>query len=268
MMRTLRRWLPLAAVAAAAIAAGVLLATRPWSGEEAVQETAATPAEYGLCNVSVSNIPPGVEVSAFVSPIAGPEGSPGEPGKSGELIFLRIIVPLPPGQRVTPYPEMGKDKPVQSNAVINAQTGEIFGEGYLTPSDEAKIKAVLATLRVGPWEPAGPAWPRTDTLPRSDIVELDRPWELPPDYREPTLKYRMPERGSGMMVERTTASPGMREPLLLRAYTCESIVEVFGATGKIVRKEVTPEEEAVFQRFLDEVVPPTGARATGERGPS
>ncbi len=253
MKRALRFGLPMIAAVGVLIALGVLLAIRPWSDEEAVQERAAQPAEFGLCNVSVGNIPPGVEVSAFVSPIAGPEGSPEEPGKSGELIFLRIAIPLPEGAK---RPTWVPGEIISSNVLIHAYTGEVYNEAYKTPADEAMIKPVLASLQVGPWKPGGPAWPRTDTPPSSDIVELNRPWELPPDDREPILRYRMPERGSGMITGRRLATARSGEPLLLRAYTCDSIVEVYGPTGEIVREEVTPEEEAMFQRFLDEVVPP------------
>ncbi len=155
MKLTLRRAVPLAAVGAA-IVGGVLLTTEPWSdGETLVQEAVASPADYGICNVSVSNIPPGVEVAPFLFPVL--EGSPLQPGKSGQLIFLSISIPLPEGQRPVVSPDMGKDKPVQSNALIDAQTGDLVAEGYLTPTDEATIRAVLSTLQVGPWEPVGPA---------------------------------------------------------------------------------------------------------------
>ena len=56
MIRRWRRGLVLAAVGAA-IVGGVLLATRPWSGETPVEQAAASPAEYGVCNVSVNDVP-------------------------------------------------------------------------------------------------------------------------------------------------------------------------------------------------------------------
>ncbi len=250
MKLTLRRAVPLAAVAAVAVG-GVLLATRPWSGEEAVvQEAAASPAEFGVCNVSVSNIPPDVKVAPFLVPVL--EGSPWQPGKSGQLIFLSVSIPLPEGQRPVVSPDMGKDKPVQSNALIDAQTGDLVAEGYLTPADEAKIKAVLSTLQVGPWEPVGPAWPRTDTSPTGEVIELHKPVEVLADHDKMTLRYRRPEDGSGVFGGITQGDSFSH----LRAYTCDSILEVDGWTGNVLRKEVVAEEEAMFERFLDEVLTP------------
>jgi hypothetical protein len=246
MKRTLRLVLPIAAVVAAVVA-GVLLATRLWEDGKAVQEAAATPAEFGVCNVSVSNIPPDVKVAPFLFPVLEGAGSAWQPGKSGELIFLRVSVPVPPGQE--PFvDEFGL--PVGAGAVlINAVTGEIAAEGYRTPAAEAKIKGVLATLRVGPWEPAGSAWPRTDTPPTGEVVEIYKPVEVLADYNKVTLKYRRPEHGSGMFGGITQGDNFSR----LRAYTCDSIVEVDAWTGKVLRKEVVPQEEAMFQRFLGEV---------------
>ena len=249
MIRRWRRGLVLTAVVAA-IAAGVLLATRPWSDGTVAEEAAASPSEYGLCNVSVSNIPPDVSVAPFS--FFPPEGSQWQPAKSGRVIFVFLYIPLPPGQRPVISPDMSKDKPVQSNAVINAQTGEVVAEGYLTPADEAKIKAVLATLQVGPWEPASPAWPRTDTPPRGEVVEFPKVVETLADYGKPTLKYRQPEAGSGMIDGRLSRL----DTQVLRAYTCDSIVEVDGEAGAILRKEVVPEEEAMFQRFLEQMEAP------------
>ncbi|MCH8346785.1 MAG: hypothetical protein IIC87_07665 [Chloroflexi bacterium] len=248
MIRRWRRGLVLAAVGAA-IVGGVLLATRPWSGETPVEQAAASPAEYGICNVSVSDIPPDVRVSPLPFPTF--EGSRWQPTKSGEAIFLVVSIPLPDGER--PTVPMSRDDVVQSNAVIDAATGEVIGEGYLTPADETKIKAVLATLRVGPWEPAGPAWPRTDTTPNSEIVEIPKPLRVASDYNKVSLKYRQPEAGSGMIAGRMSfATMGD----VLRAYTCDSIVEIDGETGAVLRREVVAEEQAMFQRFLNEVVVP------------
>ena len=230
----------------AAIAAGVLLATRPWSDGTVAEEAAASPSEYGLCNVSVSNIPPDVSVAPFS--FFPPEGSQWQPAKSGRVIFVFLYIPLPPGQRPVISPDMSKDKPVQSNAVINAETGQVVAEGYLTPADEAKIKAVLATLRVGPWEPAGPAWPRTDTAPRGKVVEFPKVVETLADYGKPTLKYREPEAGSGMLAGRI----GQR----LEAFTCASKLVLDAETGQVLDREVIAEEDAMFQRFLGEVVTP------------
>ena len=61
MKLNLRLGLPVLAVGAVLIVAGVLLALRPWA-QDATEEAAATPAEYGICNVSFVGIPADVIV--------------------------------------------------------------------------------------------------------------------------------------------------------------------------------------------------------------
>jgi hypothetical protein len=138
--------LPLAALVVAAIVAAVLLAW-PWDDGSAVPQAAATPAEYGLCNVSVSNIPPGVEVVPF--PFPAVEGLPGwdQPGPSGDLIFLQVRVPLPSGQRQT-ITETGEIEPPFSAALVDARTGRIATESYVNQAEEAVIKGGLPRSHV------------------------------------------------------------------------------------------------------------------------
>ena len=216
-----------------------------------MRKAGATPAEYGICNVWVANVPTGVKVAPFVAPATVGAYWGLEPGPSGEVILLRVSVPN--GRQPTVSPDMAERGPAQSNALIDARSGETVTEVYLTPADEAKIKAVLDTLKVGPWQPTGPAWPRTDTPPKSEVKEFPNAVEVATDYLKPTLRYREPEAGSGIFGGRMSFATRGDE---LRAYTCNSVVEIDGETGAILRREVVPEEEAMFQRFLEGVVSP------------
>ena len=250
MKRAFRSGLPIIAVVGVLIALAALLAVRPWSGGPSVEveEAVAQPAEFGICNVSVSDIPPGLEVSGLVLP-AQIFGDVHE-GPFGMAFFLQVSVPLPEGAK-RPEPP-GPGEIIRSNALIDAQTGKVFGENYKTAADEAAIKPVLARLRVGPWKPAGPAWPRTDTPPTGEIIELPKTVTVAADYLKPTLKYREPEAGSAMSAGYMSFAT---LPEVVQVYTCESSVEI-SSTGQVISWEVTPEEEAMFQRFLDEVVAP------------
>lgn len=117
------------------------------------------------------------------------------------------------------------------------------------PTAEAKIKTVLATLRVGPGQPVGTAWPRTDTAPTGELMEIRKPVEVLADYDQVTLTYRKSERGSGMIVGATSGDSFTR----ISAFTCDSIVEIDGRTGSVTRNEVTPDERAMFDRFVAEI---------------
>ncbi len=248
MIRRWRRGLVLAAVGVAAVA-GVLLTTQPWTGETPVQEAVAQPAEFGMCNVSVSNIPPGLKVSRLVLPAQVYKDEYDSP--SGMAFFLQISVPLPEGAK-RPGPPSSDAEFISSNVIIDAQTGEVISERYKTAADEAAFKPVLARLQVGPWRPTGVAWPRTDTPPTGEMIEFPKVITVAADYFKPTLKYREPEAGSGMLAGRMGFAT---LPDMLRAYTCESLVEI-SDRGEVLSWEVTSEEELMFQRFLNEVVAP------------
>ena len=240
MKQVLRRWVPLVAVFATAIAAAVVLAARPWAGEEVVQEAAANPSAYGLCNVSVRNIPEGVSVGPFPQPTD--EDTP-----SGMKLYMLITFRLPLEERTVFDEEKGHDVFVEPRAAVDAETGEVVFEYYNPshPAANAKIKAVLATLRVGPWEPAGPAWPRTDTPPQGKV---EKPYGHPLNAG---LEYRRPDPGVGMLTG-VVQGDSFQD---LWVYTCDSTV-VIAASGKVIREEVVPAERAMFNRFLDEVVAP------------
>lgn len=241
MKRKLFRAVPIAVLAAAAVAGGVLLWTQPWSDDTPVEQAAAR-AEYGFCDVFISDVPADVHVTASRIPDLLIDGV----GAEGIVV---AFVPSPDGD-----PETSPHLYSGSYVSIDAQTGEITQEQYRTPADEVRLKALLATLRVGPWEPAGPAWPRTDTPPTGELGEILRPFRVPADDDEVALTYHKPEPGSGMLaspVPGVTPEGWMSRRLV--AYTCDSVVEIDAETGEVIRREVVPGEEAMFQRFMNEV---------------
>jgi hypothetical protein len=145
MNRKLYRSVPL--IVSVGLLLGALLIIQPWSGEE----TDGTLPEYSLCNVSISAIPADVEVAPYPLPV-----QTGGPGETGTKIHLLIFVPLPPNKKLIIDPETGKGTPVESRVAVDAETGEVVFEYYnpSRPADEAKLKGVLATLRVGPPDPS------------------------------------------------------------------------------------------------------------------
>ena len=176
MIRRWRRGVVLAPLAVA-VAAGVLLTTQPWSGEEAVGETV----EYRVCNVVVEHAPGreenrwqpgGLKVTVTIT---------GDRGWTD--LGMRIEIENMPdveADRVTAWHESG--------VTIDGETGAILSEVYDTSGDEALIEPVLATVRVEPIDPATAPWPYTDRV------------QVPPErFREGNLDYRLPDPGAGLV---------------------------------------------------------------------
>jgi len=190
----------------------------------------------GFCNVSVSNVPGGIEV-----------GSRAWPNEwDVEKFVLLLIVPLPAEERTVPDPTI-PDYIVwnESRIVIDAKTGEVLEE-FFNPdrlNDEVQLKTTLETLVVGPPDPGAPAWPRDDvppSLPKSRPGSPDDP-----------LIYQPPDHGSGMFVSAQHGTPNPGERLIAR--TCNSSLVFDGTTGKVVVDDVTPAEREMFDRFLSEI---------------
>jgi hypothetical protein len=258
MKRNLRIGLPVLAVAAALIVAGVLLATTPWSGDTPVREAAAAPTEYSLCNISITNVPEDVAVGEVELPV---------PPNEQEIYLVASVAILteglpaaPPG--VTPTPVLGRilsetineeGEWIESHIVFDPQTGAIVEEYYNPerPADKAKLEVVKNSVVVGGPGPGAPAWPRTDTPPRLDKIQ-----STPPVLGYKGLKYRPPEAGSGLLVSHIQGSGDGLESQRVRARTCESVlviqVDEVGR-GAIVVDDVVPEEQAMFDRFMSQV---------------
>ena len=89
---------------------------------------------------------------------------------------------------------------------------------------------------------------RTDTPPTGELAEILRPVSVASDYGKVELIYRQAETGSGMMTGPFTAG----DQTYLHLKTCYSDA-LIDAEGRATKWQVVPEEEAMFQRFLDEV---------------
>jgi hypothetical protein len=227
----------LAAAAFFAALVGSSYAAGLWTGESP-QPAEATPADYGICNVSVGAVPEGVRVAPV--PLPRPPGFVNTPTYMS--LYLLLSLPVPPDlPRPARNPDTGIDPDLQSRVYIDAATGEVAFENYRTASEEAILKEALASLRVGPWQPTSDVWPRTDTPPKKALREEDD--------SVTKIQYRPPDDGSGLMLSRPQGDTFSR----LTAFTCESVLEIDGVSGEVLRQEVVPQEQAMFGRFLGEV---------------
>ena len=242
MKRALRYWLPLAAVAAAAIAAGVLLAIRPWSGEEAVQEAAGSTVKYRLCDTVVEAPPIPYPRGWTAPPIPYPQGRDVvvvgraiEPTETGDLepsLEVKLIVP-----------SVGDP----SSVSIDPTTATVLEERYSSPAHEALLSPVLETVRFEPLDPATAPWPYTD--------ETQIPVER---QRTGAAGYRLPDPASGIVLSKIYGEGDGWSSEGLKAANCRSVVLMtwaFGSKapqpGLTITRDVHPEDEEAFETFLD-----------------
>ncbi len=230
MIRRWRRGLVLAAVAAAAIVGGVLLATEPWSdGETLVQEAAGGTIEQRICDV-VMDIPPRGQGPDIVT--VRPSNPRHEGQLRGSVMVLGVLGNSP-----------------TSEVLIDALTGTVLEERYETPSHEATAQQVLQTVRVEPLDPSRAPWPYTDTAQ----VSAERVGE------KGTFQYRFPDPGSGLMISGSGMDGIGWYAQGLRMENCRSLLEILvtfrpGAEPEVkVTKDIHPDDEAAFQTFLDQV---------------
>ncbi|HEY5639717.1 MAG TPA: hypothetical protein VIW01_06665, partial [Dehalococcoidia bacterium] len=102
-----------AVLAVSSYAAGLWTGDSPESAE-------ATPADYGICNVSVSALPDGVRVAPV--PLPRPPDLVNTPTHMSLFLMLSIDVPadIP---RPTENPETGIAADIQSRVYVDAATG-------------------------------------------------------------------------------------------------------------------------------------------------
>ena len=236
MIRRWRRGVVLAPVAPAVVA-GVLLAPRPWGGEEAVGETV----EYRVCNVVVEHAPGREENRWQPGGLKVTVTSTGDRGWTD--LGMRIEIENMPdveADRVTAWHESG--------VTIDGETGAILSEVYDTSGDEALIEPVLATVRVEPVDPATAPWPYTDRV------------QVPPErFREGNLDYRLPDPGAGLMmgaVFMEPVEPPMPEDFsYVVLHNCRSQMWIGHWTGNVRkdRTQIHPDDRVAFETFLESI---------------
>ena len=228
-IRRWRRGLVLAAVAAVAVT-GVLLVTRPWSGETLVQEAVGGTIEQRICDV-VMEIPPRGQGPDIVT--VGPRIPPSEGQLRGPVMMLRVR-----GEGIN-----------TAGVLIDALTGAVLEEHYQAPAQEATAKQVLQTVRVEPLDPSSAPWPYTDAAQ----VSAERVGE------KGVFQYRFPDPGSGLMISKSNTDGTDGYALGLRMENCRSLLEILVTFRPGIEPEVTvtrdihPDDEDAFQTFYDQV---------------
>ncbi len=237
MKRTLRFGLPVA-VLAALIVGGVLLATRPWSGDTLVQEAAAGTITYRLCDTIVE---------------APPKPKPPIKPEKDLVSVVPIVEQTAAGDLIPKFevrlriPSVGDP----SLVLIDAVTGTVLQELYSSPAHQALLRPVLNTVRTEPLDPATAPWPYTDAA------------QIPPSRgRAGPFELRSPDPGSGIVAVHHLENTPVGEPLLqaVIARNCRSTMAIIwqlypdGREEVTVERDVHPDDAAAFQTFYDEVV--------------
>jgi hypothetical protein len=233
MKRNLRLGLPVLAVGAALIVAGVLLATTPWSTEEAAGGTI----QYRLCDTVVTGPPK-------VKPPAKPQKDYVlvsrwlEQTETGDFrprleIQLRI-------------PSAGKP----SSVSIDPISAGVLEERYSSPAHEALLAPVVNTVRTEPLDPATAPWPYTHSTQMT----------LQP-VRSGAFEFRDVDPGSGIVSSIVMGTGHLMHVHVLKFASCRSTMEIsadFRSSTQpdevTVTKDVHPDDKAAFQRLLDTVV--------------
>lgn len=238
MKGTLRVGLPVA-VLGAVIVVGVLLATTPWSGEEAVQEAPSGTVKHRLCDVVLE-----------APPAAAPQ-----PGQE-RLGVLRMVSveaydaePFDPHPTLTLEPELELQirGAIRSTVLVDATTGTVSLEDYGTPSHEATLQGILDTLRLEPFNPATAPWPYTDTSQ-----------EPPKRAKHGIFEYRLPDPASGIVASQRLANTtaGAVHGFILANCRSVEMISFDPFTGEEREgeriRDIHPDDEAAFKVFLDE----------------
>jgi hypothetical protein len=218
------RAIPVAALAAAAVAGAVLLWTQPWSGDEASGE----PIEARACNVVYEAQPESSEFRIF--PIAMGLFNDGKPG---------LVVEMKQRGLVTD-PQTGDVTDESAGAFIDAETGKVLSQTSSTPSDEALLNDVLDTIRVEPFDPATAPWPYSDATTSPAKTE-----KFPPNGG---IEIRVPDPGSGFVL---TYRGGLFPAL--DVHTCKSTMRIQLRSAEVLKQDVHSDDAAAFETFRAEV---------------
>ncbi len=211
-------------VAVVGVVAVVLI--QPWGGGDQFAQPAAGQEQlYYVCNVSVP-VPPDVHANTILLP----------DGKDTLLLVAQTYQP---------------DGSLGSSVSIEAWTGRVLVEKYVSAADEGKLKVMIQRLRVGPPDQSTPGWPRTEARLNQ---QLDNEEERTGDK----FHYRLPDNNSGVFVSTITRGAGDKS---LEIRTCNhSKVLIDGTTGEIIKTDekgkeishIVSEDQATIARFLGE----------------
>jgi hypothetical protein len=218
MKRALRRGLPVVGIGAVLIVAGVLLATRPWSTEQAAGGTI----QYRACD--------------FVMEV--PEAQ----GKGA----VRVVPVLQPG--VEPSLEMTVLGEPNVFLAIDP-TSDTVAEAVDVPVPDARFQPILDTLRKEPLDPNTAPWPYTNTVQRPPIFHekgMFR-YQLPDPGSGLMVQrtYVTPTDGSIVHIVALTGCRSVMEKVLVFRRGEEPEVTV-------LTEDVHPDDEAAFQTFFEE----------------
>jgi hypothetical protein len=229
MKRALRLGLPLV-VLTAVVVGGVLLATQPWSGEDAVQEAAAGTIKHRLCD--------------FV--LEAPPAEAPQPGQERLVVGRRVSFESFEPTVLEPAFELRIRGSVRSEVTVDATTGTVSAEHYGAPSHEATLQGTLETLRAEPFDPTTAPWPYTDTS------------QVPAKRVEfGIFDYRPPDPASGLVAwERVgdTISGAVESFILANCRSVEMVsFDPFSGDELGRMRDVHLDDEAAFETLLDEL---------------
>ena len=208
--------------AVATVVGGAVLATRPWGSDEA----AGDPVEHRACNV-VFQVPP--DSSEFeIIPIAMWPANDGKPS-----LIVRMKQP-----RIITDPQTGEVTDQTLGVLMDAETGEILSEAYYTPSDEALLRDVLATIRVEPFDPTTAPWPYSDAT--TGAVNRQK---VPPNGG---VEIRSPDAGSGLVL---SVVSGDSDLSAIDVNSCKSAMRVDLKSGALLKQDIHPDDAAAFETF-------------------
>jgi hypothetical protein len=204
------------AIGAALIVAGVLLATTPWSGEEAAGGTI----QYRVCDFVIEAPTPQGKGDIRVNPLIEPHVEPSlEVEVLGEPDAVVVIDP--------------------TSDVIESQT-----------VPDARLQPVLDTLRIEPLDPSTAPWPYTDSVQRPPIHQ-DKGifgYQLPDPKSGlvvTTTHVSMTDGSIVYILGLANCRSTMEREVVFRKGEESEVMDL--------TRDVHPDDEVAFRTFFDEV---------------
>lgn len=222
MIAFLRRWLGAAWLLAAAVVLVVLLIARPGDDRYSLTSSPDT-IQYRLCDLVIEAPPPSGRLTEGAVFIGSRIDAPATADSHRPTMSIRLY------------------DPGEMSAVHLAEDGTVLSEDYASAQHEARMKEILDTARMDPFNPATAPWPYTDAVQ----------WEMGRG-RTDAFTYRWPDPGSGLMVSHISGVPAG-----LKLTGCQSSMTkppAFGGAGGMTDAEdVHPDDRKAFRNFFDEV---------------